>query len=103
VTGLKQPYDAIRLVVSNIGAGDDADAWREYLAGEGWTVGAGWGTDDIVAWADPRHARPAPPGRTLLNGPRHRHAWAGHDPAAVVLGKGEAVVDLTYYRAVDRK
>ena len=28
---------------------------------------------------------------------------SGHGPAAVVLGKGEAVVDLTYYRAVDRK
>jgi hypothetical protein len=35
---------------------------------------------------------------------RERHAAAGHgDPEAVALGKGEAVIDLTYYRAVDRK
>ncbi|QDU21750.1 hypothetical protein [Urbifossiella limnaea] len=100
---MKQPYDAIRLVISNIGAGDDAEAWRAFLAAEGWTVGAGWGTDDVVAWADRRNTRTVPTRRTLLQVLRDRHAAAGHDPAAVVLSKGEAVVDLTYYRAVDRK
>ena len=65
-------------------------------------MGAGWGTDDVVAWADRRDARTVPTRRTLLQELRDRHAAAGHDPAAVVLGKVVAVVDLTYYWAIDR-
>jgi hypothetical protein len=101
---VKQPYDAIRLVISNIGAGDDADAWREYLAGEGWTVAPGWGADPITAWADRREARTVPTRRTLIQVLRRRHADAGSgDPDRVSLNRGEAVIDLTYYRAVGRE
>jgi hypothetical protein len=96
---VKQPYDALRLVISNIGATDDAVAWRAYLAEHGWTVAPGWGTDDITAWADRRDARTVPTRRTLIQVLRERHG----DPGAVALGKGEAVIDLTYYRAVERK
>lgn len=101
---MKGRYDAIRLTVSNIGAADDAAAWREYLADEGWTVAPGLADDRIVAWADRREARTVPTRRTLAQVLRDRHAAAGHDsPAAVTLRPGEAVVDLTFYRAVDRQ
>ena len=101
---MKQPYDAIRLVISNIRTADDAEAWREYLAGEGWTVRPGWGADPVTAWADRREARTVPTRRTLLQVLRDRAAAAGQgDPGAVTLGQGEAVIDLTFYRAVDHK
>jgi hypothetical protein len=99
-----QPIDAVRLVISNIGATDDAEAWRAFLAAEGWTVAPGLGTDPITAWADRRDARTIPTRRTIIQVLRGRHAAAGHpDLATVTLGRGEAVIDLTYYRAVDHK
>ena len=104
MTGVKQRYDAIRLVISNIGAADDAEAWRAFLAEEGWTVAPGWGADPITAWADRREARTVPTRRTLIQVLRQRLADAGHESTAgVTLGRGEAVIDLTYYRAVDHK
>lgn len=100
---VKQPYDAVRLVISNIRATSDAEAWRAFLAAEGWTVAPGWGTDPITAWADRREARTVPTRRTLIQVLR-RHAGAERTgPEAATLGKGEAVVDLTFYRAVERK
>ncbi|WP_439623948.1 hypothetical protein [Gemmata sp.] len=100
---MKQPYDAIRLVISHIATSSDAEAWRAYLAGEGWTVGPGWGADDITAWADRRDARTVPTRRILAQVLRQRLAEEHGDPGPVTLKAGEAVVDLTYYRAVDRK
>ena len=101
---MKPQHDAIRIVISNIGATDDAVAWREFLAAEGWTVAPGWGTDPITAWADRRDARTVPTRRTLVEVIRRRHAEAGGErPEAVTLDRGEAVIDLTFYRAVDRK
>ena len=101
---MKPQYDAVRLVISDIRAPDDALAWREHLAAEGWTVQPGWGADDVVAWADRRAAGTPPTRRTLVQVLRDRLAAAGHTAAeAVTLSKGEAVIDLTYYRAVDRK
>ncbi len=101
---MRPQYDAIRLVVSNIRATGDAEVWRAYLTGGGWTVAPGWGADDITAWADRRDARTVPTRRTLLQVLRERHAAAGHaDPQAVTLERGEAVIDLTYYRAVGRE
>ena len=100
---MKQPYDAIRLVISNIATSSDAEAWRAFLADEGWTVGTGWGADDIVAWAAKREDRTVPTRRTLAEVLRKRLAAEHGDPGAVTLNKGEAVIDLTYYRAVDRK
>jgi hypothetical protein len=45
-----------------------------------------------------------PTRRTLLQVIRRRYADAGHgDPEGVTLGKGEAVIDLTYYRAVEHR
>jgi hypothetical protein len=101
---VKPPFDAIRLVISNIPSAADAEAWRAFLAGEGWTVRPGWGTDDITAWADRREARTVPTRRTLAQVLRDRLAAGGHEPgAAATLGRGEAVIDLTYYRAVEHR
>jgi hypothetical protein len=101
---VKQSYDAIRLVISNIRATADAEAWRAFLAEQGWTVRPGWGTDDITAWADRREARTVPTRRTLAQVLRDRLAAAGHDaPAGVTLERGEAVIDLTYYRTVEHR
>jgi len=100
---VKPQYDAVRLTISNIAATGDAEAWREYLAEQGWTVAPGWGADDITAWADRRDARVVPTRRILAQVLRDRLAAAGHDPAAATLDRGEAVIGLTYYRAVDRK
>jgi hypothetical protein len=97
--GVKPQYDAIRLVISNIRATDDAEAWRAHLAEQGWTVAQGWGADPITAWADRREARTVPTRRTLLQVLRERHP----DPEGVTLDRGEAVIDLTYYRAIERK
>ncbi len=100
---VKQPFDAIRLVISNIATSSDAEAWRAFLADEGWTVGRGWGADDITAWADRREDRTVPTRRKLAEVLRRRLAAEHGDPGAVTLKPGEAVIDLTYYRAVDRK
>ncbi len=101
---MKPQYDAVRLVISNIGATADAEVWRAYLVEEGWTVAPGWGADPITAWADRREARTVPTRRTLVQVLRQRLADAGHNPTAgVTLGRGEAVIDLTYYRAVEHK
>ncbi|WP_145243465.1 hypothetical protein [Urbifossiella limnaea] len=81
----------------------DAEVWRGYLADQGWTVAPGWGADDITAWADHRDARTLPTRRALAQVLRERYAAAGHDPEEATLGKGEAVIDLIYYREVDRK
>jgi hypothetical protein len=102
--GVNPQHDAIRLVISNIGAASDAEAWRAFLAGEGWTVAPGWGADDITAWADRREARTVPTRRTLIRVIREQHTAAGHpDPQAVTLTPGEAVIDLTYYREIGRE
>ena len=100
--GMKAQADAVRLAITNIGAVADAEAWRAYLTAEGWTVAPGWGTDRIAAWADRRDVRAVPTRRVLAQVLRDRYAAAGHDPGAVALGRGEAVIDLTFYRAVDR-
>ena len=101
---MKPQYDAVRLTISNIRAVTDAEAWREYLARQGWTVAPGWGTDDITAWADRREVGTPPTRRTLVQVIRDRLAAAGHDnPERVTLAPGEAVITLTYYRAVDQK
>lgn len=100
---MKPQYDAVRLVISYIRATSDAEAWRAYLAAEGWVVAPGWGADPVVAWADRRQVREVPTRRTLLQVLRKQQADAGHDPAAVALDRGEGVLDLTFYRAVDRK
>lgn len=101
---MKPQYDAVRLVISNIGATDDAEAWREFLTGEGWTVAPGWGADDITAWADRRQVRTVPTRRTLIQVIRQRLADAGHDaPTGLTLNRGESVMDVTYYRAVEQK
>jgi hypothetical protein len=102
-TGLKSQYDAVRLTVTNVRAVTDAEAWREFLAVEGWTVAPGWGTDDIVAWADRRDVKTIPTRRILAQVLRDKLAAGGHNPAAATLDRGEAVIDLTFYRAVDRK
>jgi hypothetical protein len=101
---VRPQYDAVRLVISDIRAPDDALAWREYLAAEGWAVHPGWGADDVVAWADRRAAGTPPTRRTLVQVLRDRLAAAGYDnPERITLAPGEAVLHLTFYRAVDRK
>ena len=100
---MKPQFDAVRLTISDIRAVSDAEAWRAYLAAEGWTVAPGWGADPVVAWADRRQVREVPTRRTLVQVLRRKHAEAGHDPNEVTLDRGEAVLDLTFYRAVERK